>query len=496
MGTEPKNTRCPSCGAPSANEALCPRCAGRATNRRLSWLPSSSEGSQGILLENKYRLLDEIGRGGMGTVFQACDESLDRLVAVKFLLPELQTDEALVQRFHREAKAMASVRHENVLQIFSFGQYGSANFFVMEHIEGETAERLLEKAQEREEFIPLEQALSLLSHSAAGLGAVHRAGVVHRDIKPANIMIEAETGRAVIMDFGIGKRYTAKDSRRTQSPSGTPAYMAPEVVSGQEITSDQDHLSDVYAFGVTAFELLTSTLPFEADNWVELCVKHVTVSPPAPSSRRKNLPSQVDEFVLRCLEKLPQKRFQSCGELREALDTLVADVAPHRPTPLPPGIQTSRGKDVDTALSSTTDVASSERLIVADPSADVRFSIYQVANDLFPTCSFLAAKSSSKAVSLALESPPLLMVAPLRDPDLNGLELAATLLGHSELRNVHLVLTADRVTSAERETLEGLGVYQVLLKPIDPDEVRTLLADIAHEARNRRSSRPPNGRTA
>ena len=255
----------------------------------------------------------------MGTVFRAHDDSLERVVAVKFLLPELQAEESLVERFRREAQAMASVRHQNVLQIFSFGRYGSANFFIMEYVDGLTTEDLLRHAIDRREHLPLKLTLEILEQAASGLSAVHKAGVVHRDVKPANIMYEEDSKRAVIMDFGIGKRYLSTDLRRTQSPSGTPAYMAPEVVSGKEISAEEDHLSDIYAFGVTAFELLTGCLPFDAENWVDLCVKHVTQDPPAPSSRRSRLPKEIDDIVLKCLEKLPQARYESCAQLRDAL---------------------------------------------------------------------------------------------------------------------------------------------------------------------------------
>jgi eukaryotic-like serine/threonine-protein kinase len=474
MGRDTPYSRCPSCGAPSQKGALCDRCQGRTSNTGTStWNPVRDSG---ILLEGKYRLLDEIGRGGMGTVFRAHDESLERTVAIKFLLPELQAEESLVERFRREAQAMASVRHQNVLQIFSFGRYGSANFFVMEYIDGQTTEDLLQQAHDRNEFIPLKQAVEILEQAASGLAAVHKAGVVHRDIKPANIMYEADSHRAVIMDFGIGKRYLSTDMRRTQSPCGTPAYMAPEVVSGKEISAEEDHLSDIYAFGVTAFELLTGVLPFEAENWVDLCVKHVTQPPPAPSTKRSRLPKELDQIVLKCLSKIPQERYESCAQLREAFLEVLEKIEPRSATPIPPTSQ--HKKSAYLTQNGTTGTAKNTRIIVADPDATFRYAVYQSAQDVFKDCKFQAAKTNTKALELALEAPPLLLVAQLDDPLLNGLELAATIWGHTELEAVKLVLTAERITAGERRMLNGMGVHKVLLKPVESKTITEIILDL------------------
>lgn len=476
-----KLSRCPNCGAPSTSGSVCERCEQRATSDKSgSWVPVKDGRSSGILLEGKYRLLEELGRGGMGTVFRAMDESLDRVVAVKFLLPELQADPNLGERFRREAKAMASVRHENVLQIFSFGNYGATSFFVMEYIEGVTAEQMLESAQERDVFLSLDKLFPILEQSASGLAAVHRAGVVHRDVKPANIMVEADTGRAVIMDFGIGKRYDGSDSRRTQAPAGSPAYMAPEVVSGQEITSLEDHLSDIYAFGVMAFELLTNALPFDSENWVDILVKHVTEAPPVPSTRRPGLPEEIDDLVLTCLAKSPKERFQSCLEIQAAIQPLIVPLQPKTPTPIP-NVRSATSK-LPKKIKTNTNLARAARIVVADPDLAFRNLTYDKVSKIFPGCRFQAAKTNTKALDLALASPPLLMIAPLDDPDLNGLEMAATMWSHTELKNVLLILTCERITAGERRMLQEMGVHQVMLKPVDPDELEGLLISVAARA--------------
>jgi serine/threonine-protein kinase len=435
----------------------------------------AAERPAGVLLEGKYRLLDEVGRGGMGAVFRARDESLDRVVAVKFLLPELEADPALLERFRREAKAMASVRHGNVLQIFAFGRQGPTAFFVMEYIDGRSVDDLLDQARDNSEFLPLGQALRLLAQAADGLEAVHRAGVVHRDVKPANIMVEAGTDRAVIMDFGIGKRYGADDGKRTFTTSGTPAYMAPEIVSGLAIAAEDDFRSDIYAFGVTAFEVLTSSLPFDAETWVDLCVKHVTQEPPAPSARRSNIPPEVDAIVLRCLAKEPRERFAGCAQLRDALRAQLRELPSRRPTPLPPRVA-ERSRLRRNVVSG---VVRTARVIAADPDASFRYAVYQAAHDVFPECRFLAAKTNAKALELAGEMPPSLLFAPLEDAGLNGLELVASLAAQHDLRRLKVVLTAERVTADERRMLQGLGAHDVLLKPVGEEALREVMEQMA-----------------
>jgi serine/threonine protein kinase len=477
--------RCPACGAPSQTGELCSRCADWSSSSRPIWTPASSrERPGGIVLEGKYRLLDEIGRGGMGTVFRAVDESLDRMVAVKFLLPELQTETALVNRFRREARAMASVRHENVLQIYSFGSYGATSFFVMEYIEGRTADAMLMAALARREYLPMADTIRIVDQVCAGLGAVHRAGVVHRDVKPGNVMVQNDSGRAVVMDFGIGRRYQPGSAKRTLQPGGTPAYMAPEVIAGLETSPEQERLSDIYALGVTTFELITGVLPFSGGSWVDVFQLHIKEPPPVPSSLRKGLPEGVDDVILKCLAKAPLERFQSCDEVREALRPFVTE---RRATPAPPDFAPRAERTPSRPERAASGVESRARIVVADPDPSFRSTVYQLAEEAFPGCRFQAARTPLAALDLARAAPPLLLIAPLHDPDLNGLELSATLWGDETLHRVRVVLTAERITPAERAMLAEMGVSRVLVRPVASDDLRSLLGDLAAEDRGPRA---------
>ena len=272
-----------------------------------------------IKLEGKYQLLDELGRGGMGTVFRAKDETLDRYVAVKFLLPEIQAVHEAVELFRREAKAMASINHRNVVRVFSFGRYGAADFIVTEFIDGPTLEETIDARYARQVHVKVTDGVAILAQAAAGLAAVHKAGVVHRDIKPGNVMVETTTGRALLMDFGIGRKLDVSQKEAPVAKRGTPAYMAPEIIRAPLVHPVDEHLVDIYAFGVTAYELMTNVLPFDGDTVHEVLDAHLTMPPLRPSSIRPDLPREIEEVILKCLEKDPAKRFASADELQEVL---------------------------------------------------------------------------------------------------------------------------------------------------------------------------------
>ena len=203
-----------------------------------------------IVLEGKYRLENELGRGSMGTVFLAEDSSLKRKVAVKFLMPELAESDECSTRFRQEAVAMAAVRNENVAQIFSFGEDKGTPYFVMEYLDGETVEQLIDSHNRRGFYIPVDDAVDIMIQAVSGVDALHQAGSIHRDIKPANIMLTAAPMRAVIMDFGLVRDVQVDDDLRTLA--GTPAYIAPELVEGKT-GANRSKLTDIYSLGATFY---------------------------------------------------------------------------------------------------------------------------------------------------------------------------------------------------------------------------------------------------
>jgi serine/threonine-protein kinase len=273
-----------------------------------------------------YRVLKQIGEGGMGSVWLAEHAMLGRRAAIKVLHPEYSQRQDVVARFFNEARAATAISDPGIVQIFDFGHHtdGSA-YIAMELLEGEPLDRRLERGG----ALPLPDALRIMRQVASSLGSAHAHGIIHRDLKPENIYLvrdpEVPGGERVkILDFGIAKLTgdTAANAVKTQASAlmGTPTYMSPEQCRG---AGQVDQRSDVYALGCVLFTLLTGRPPFIADGIGSLLVKQMTEQPPAPSWLRPGLPPEVDQLVLRCLAKDPAARFASGAELAIAIGQLI-----------------------------------------------------------------------------------------------------------------------------------------------------------------------------
>ncbi|HVS36450.1 MAG TPA: protein kinase, partial [Gemmataceae bacterium] len=267
-----------------------------------------------------YRILKELGRGGMGVVYKAEDPKLKRLVALKAMLPSVAADAAQRQRFLREAQAMAAVHHDHVATIFQVDETDGVPFLAMELLQGEAlSDRLA-----REEKVPPAETVRIGREIAEGLAAAHATGLIHRDIKPANIWLEAPRGRVKILDFGLA-RPAAQDSGITQLGGivGTPSYMAPEQARGESV----DGRCDLFSLGVLLYRLCTGRQPFRGIDAVSTLLEVVTHDPPAPSLIEPAVPPPASELVMRLLDKSPAGRPASAGEVAETLQALEKDLA-------------------------------------------------------------------------------------------------------------------------------------------------------------------------
>jgi serine/threonine-protein kinase len=258
-----------------------------------------------------YKIIEEIGRGGMGVVYKGMDVSLERFVAIKVLSEDLASDQALMERFHTEAKAQARLSHANIATLHAFEQVGRTCMIVMEYLEGETFEQMIE----RRGPIPWEEAVPLFKQGLLGIGHAHRAGIIHRDIKPSNIMV-ARGGIVKVMDFGIAKVMGNQRMTRTGTRMGTLAYMSPEQIQNLPV----DVRSDIYSLGVTLYHLLSGHVPFEADSEFKVMSDHVTTPPPSPTRFYPYIPDGIVGADLKALAKNAQDRFQSCEEFGAALE--------------------------------------------------------------------------------------------------------------------------------------------------------------------------------
>jgi serine/threonine-protein kinase len=257
----------------------------------------------------KYRIVGQLGRGATGIVYRAVDETLDREVAIKVLNPQL-ADADIVKRFRSEATILARLNHPEIAVIYELLHRDTDLLMVMELVRGESLEQLCEHAGP----MPPERAAYVVDRILAALGYAHRAGIVHRDVKPANVMV-TEPGGVKIMDFGIARMRGAEHMTIDGCAVGTPAYMPPEQVLGEEV----DGRSDLYAVGVMLYRLLAGKLPFDADTPIAMLQKQMADTPAPLHVHRPNLPPWCDTVVTRALAKSPADRYQSAEEFREAI---------------------------------------------------------------------------------------------------------------------------------------------------------------------------------
>ncbi len=263
-----------------------------------------------------YRIAEKLGDGGMGTVYRAVDQMLDREVAIKVLRPELTRQSSLNERFRAEAIAMARVSHPNIATLHGLERHGEDLYMIMEYVRGETLEHVVQRSGR----LDWRRAAEILTSVLDALDHAHDMGVVHRDIKPANVMI-TRAGSVKVMDFGIARMVGR--SRQTQfgHAVGTPMYMAPEQLRGEDV----DGRTDLYAVGAMLFELVTGRMAFEADSDYKLMMMQLNDPPPLPSSFESDVPGSIDRIVLRAMQKKAEARFPSASAFRAVLQDALRD---------------------------------------------------------------------------------------------------------------------------------------------------------------------------
>ncbi|MGE0451059.1 MAG: serine/threonine-protein kinase [Vicinamibacterales bacterium] len=265
----------------------------------------------------KYRVFESIGRGSTGTVYRAIDETLHRDVALKALSAEA-SDADVVRRFRAEAVAAARLNHPGLATIYELFEHDGHLLMAMEHVRGETLARLIERTGPQAP----ERAAHVCMSCLAALAHAHEMGVVHRDLKPANIMV-AESGSIKIMDFGIARLIGTERLTKIGFVLGTPAYMAPEQIAGQEV----DARADLYSMGVVFYRMIAGCLPFAGTTPVALLQAQLHDEPTPIGSVRGGLPAWVDRVLNRALQKRPENRFQSALEFHDALSRAIAPAA-------------------------------------------------------------------------------------------------------------------------------------------------------------------------
>jgi eukaryotic-like serine/threonine-protein kinase len=280
----------------------------------------------GSLVAGKYRVQSLLGEGGMGAVFRAHHEIMDVPVAIKCLHPELLSRADAKERFVREARAAARIRHPNVVEVFDVGEHEGAMFMVMELLEGESFAELI-----RDQRLPIKRALTILIDAMEGVAAAHARGIVHRDIKPENIFVLPGVrpggepyDHVKILDFGVSKLLDNQGGTGSVTlhgqAVGTPEYMSPEQMLGER---DVDPRADVYSFGVLLYRVLTGDTPFRGENFAAIAVQVATHKPPAVRELRPDIPAVLDRVVMRSMSRDREERHPNLRALIDALRPLV-----------------------------------------------------------------------------------------------------------------------------------------------------------------------------
>lgn len=277
---------------------------------------------------NNFRIERLLGRGGMAKVYYGTDIGLNRPVAIKVIDDRWRDDEQFTARFISEAQTIAKWRHDNIIQVYYAGNDDDLYYFVMEYIEGQDLTKYIHNFHEDETHIPYDKTISILNAIASGLDYAHGKGVVHRDVKPSNIMM-GNDGRVVLMDFGLALNI----QKGTIGESfGTPHYIAPEQAKDPASAVAQ---SDQYALGVIAYEMFAGQVPFDNPSAMTVALMHISDEPPKPSSINPSLTPDIENVLLKVLNKDPNNRFPSCQSFIETLEhtiagrpTLIDDVSP------------------------------------------------------------------------------------------------------------------------------------------------------------------------
>src|SRR5688500_1621901 len=315
--------KCPNCGnevSPDHPHGLCPACLLKESLHEDTSEPAAAPMADGDSvkkaleekLRSQYRVIRMLGRGGMGAVYLARDLTLDREVAIKVVNAAGDSRE-LYDRFRREAKTVAKLSHPNIVPLHAFGEVEAMPYFVMGYVRGASlADRL-----RREGKLPEDEARRIIGEVAQALDHAHRVGVIHRDVKPDNVLLDDETGRALLTDFGVAKAGgTGETLTRFGAVVGTPHFMSPEQASDRGAI---DARSDIYSLGVMAYTMLAGRLPFEGTTAADVLTRHLTQEPPSLRSVAPGISDSTVHAVERCLAKDPAQRWQDARSLAQTL---------------------------------------------------------------------------------------------------------------------------------------------------------------------------------
>jgi len=313
--------KCPKCKADNPDtQSFCGECGTQlelSDGAQVSFTKTleipTEKLTRGSLFAERYEIIEELGRGGMGKVFRVEDKKVKEEIALKLIKPEIASDKKTIERFRNELKIARKIRHKNVCAMFDLSEEKGSHFITMEYVSGGDLKKFIRRSGQ----LSVGKAISIAKQICDGLSEAHSLGIVHRDLKPNNIMID-DKGNAKIMDFGIARSLEVKRITGAGVMIGTPEYMSPEQVEGKEV----DQRSDIYSLGVILYEMVTGQVPFEGDTPFTIGMKHKGEMPKNPQELNTQIPDDLNRVILRCLEKDKEKRYQSAGEVASELTNI------------------------------------------------------------------------------------------------------------------------------------------------------------------------------
>ena len=258
----------------------------------------------GVVIGERYEIIEQIGSGGMSYVYKAKDHKLNRYVAVKVLKSEFSENKGFVSKFRVEAQAAAGLAHPNIVNVYDVGEDNGLHYIVMELVEGITLKEYIEKKAR----LSVKEAISIAIQVSMGIEAAHNNHIIHRDIKPQNIIISRE-GKVKVTDFGIAR--AASSNTITSNVMGSVHYTSPEQARG----GYSDEKSDIYSLGITMFEMLTGRVPFNGETTVSVAIKHIQEEMPSPRDYVPEIPVSVEQIIFKCTQKSPDRRYENMGAL-------------------------------------------------------------------------------------------------------------------------------------------------------------------------------------
>jgi serine/threonine-protein kinase len=410
----------------------------------------------GTLIDGTYRVIGPLGQGGMGSVVLALDERLQREVAIKLIHPAYGAASDARERFLAEARAMARVKHENVVEIYAFGELDDVPYFVMEYVPGTSIANWLDDLILANRLPSVDESLGYLDQVCRGLTAIHAAGTVHGDLKPNNVLL-GPASRVAIADLGLSRLFDTQSGAGDLPLAGTPAYMPPEQMM-PDVPAALLPRADVYALGVLAYEMLTGDLPYDIEDVQDMLRVHARrKAPRLPSDVRPRLNRVFDDVLLGALRFDVNERTATADDVRRQLLRARESMQ-------------ARVDDL--------------RILVADDDGDFLDLAREALDYAFPGADIETVSDGEQALAAIDRTPANLAVIDLDMPRMNGVELTMALRASHDLA---IIVCTAAGGAPDWKLLQSLGAEGFLVKPIDPYALVTL-ARKALDARRARTS--------